>query len=233
MQMQRACLGKEPFLYSHHGQKFRKQRRGWPRQFDTEQALDRAMQMFRNKGYHAASVADLAADMGLTVGSIYKAFRDKQTLFLQVFELYLCKRRQETRQALAQAVTCRDKVAVLLQDYAALSQGVEGIRGCLVADSATQLCALEEALARLVRQALDANQTRITAFIRTGQEDGSVDPGLNAEHTALLMLALLQGMRVVGKAGRQREEMMAVAALVLRLLDRHAAAAATTAFCSE
>lgn len=142
--------------------------RGRPRQFDTEQALDRAMQVFRTKGYHAASVADLAADMGLTVGSIYKAFRDKQTLFLQVFERYLSKRHQQTRQA------------------------------------------------------LDANQTRIAAFIRTGQEDGSVDPGLNAEHTALLMLALLQGMRVVGKAGRQREEMMAVAALVSGFAaDRH------------
>ncbi|MGL9774851.1 MAG: hypothetical protein ACR5LG_15230 [Sodalis sp. (in: enterobacteria)] len=151
-----------------------------------------------------------------------------------MFERYLSKRRQETREPQALAVTGRDKVAVLLQDYATLSQGVEGIRGCLlVAGSATQVCALEAVLARRVRQALDANQIRIAVFIRTGQEDGSVDPGLNAKHTALLMLALLQGMRVVGKAGRQREEMMAIAALALRLLDRHAVAAATTAFCSE
>ncbi|MGL9724436.1 TetR/AcrR family transcriptional regulator [Sodalis sp. (in: enterobacteria)] len=207
--------------------------RGRPRQFDTEQALDRAMQVFRAKGFHAASVTDLAAGMGLTVGSIYKAFNDKQTLFLQVFDHYLCQRREHTRQALAQAVTGRDKVAVLLQDYAALSQGAEGIRGCLVAGSTAQLSALEDALARPVRQALDANQSRLAAFIRLGQEDGSVDPALNVEHSALLMLAVLQGMRVVDKAGRQHEEMTAVAALALHLLDPPMTAPPATAPCSK
>ncbi|WP_025244449.1 hypothetical protein [Candidatus Sodalis pierantonius] len=96
-----------------------------------------------------------------------------------------------------------------------------------------QLSALEDALARLVRQALDANQSRLAAFIRLGQEDGSVDPALNVEHSALLMLAVLQGMRVVGKAGRQHEEMTAVAALALRLLDRPMTALPATAPCSK
>ncbi|MGL9774850.1 MAG: TetR/AcrR family transcriptional regulator [Sodalis sp. (in: enterobacteria)] len=47
------------------------------------------MQVFRTKGYHAASVADLAADMGLTVGSTYKTFRDKQTFFYRCLNAIL------------------------------------------------------------------------------------------------------------------------------------------------
>ncbi|KAA5985166.1 helix-turn-helix transcriptional regulator [Pantoea sp. M_5] len=55
--------------------------RGRPRAFDTDAALDSAMLVFRQRGYHATSIGDLGQAMQLTTGSIYKAFTDKQTLF--------------------------------------------------------------------------------------------------------------------------------------------------------
>ncbi|SUE06858.1 Bacterial regulatory proteins, tetR family [Pantoea agglomerans] len=48
--------------------------RGRPRAFDTDAALDSAMLVFRQKGYHATSIGDLGQAMQLTTGSIYKAF---------------------------------------------------------------------------------------------------------------------------------------------------------------
>ena len=54
--------------------------RGRPRQFDLDAALDLAMPVFREKGYHSASISDLSDAMQLTAGSIYKAFHDKRGL---------------------------------------------------------------------------------------------------------------------------------------------------------
>ena len=56
---------------------------GRPREFDLEEALDAAMQAFWAHGYESTSMADLMLAMDLQKGSIYKAFGDKHSLFIQ------------------------------------------------------------------------------------------------------------------------------------------------------
>lgn len=59
-----------------------------PREFDTNNALDGAMDVFWAQGYDGASLPDLLEGMGITRGSLYKAFTDKKTLFLTILEHY-------------------------------------------------------------------------------------------------------------------------------------------------
>jgi hypothetical protein len=65
---------------------------------------------------------------------------------------------------------------------------------------------------------LDKSETLRDALIRQGQADGSIPAAVDGEATARLMLCLLQGMRVVGKTGRSRAEMTAVAEAAMKLL---------------
>ena len=60
--------------------------RGRPREFDIDDALDKAVRVFSERGYHATSIGDLAGAMELASGSIYKAFRDKRAVFLAAFD---------------------------------------------------------------------------------------------------------------------------------------------------
>ncbi|RYE63688.1 MAG: TetR/AcrR family transcriptional regulator, partial [Rhizobiaceae bacterium] len=53
---------------------------GRPREFEIEAALDKAIVVFSEQGYHATSIADLKDAMGLTAGSLYKAFKDKKAI---------------------------------------------------------------------------------------------------------------------------------------------------------
>ena len=62
--------------------------RGRPLSFDREAALDKAMHVFWEHGYEAASIADLTAAMGITPPSLYTAFGDKAHLFLEAIEAY-------------------------------------------------------------------------------------------------------------------------------------------------
>jgi TetR/AcrR family transcriptional regulator, transcriptional repressor for nem operon len=61
-------------------------------------ALDRALLVFREHGYHAASLGDLGSAMKLTPGSIYKAFSDKRAIFLAAFDRYTDLRNAKLRQ---------------------------------------------------------------------------------------------------------------------------------------
>ena len=65
-----------------------------PREFEVDQALRDAAEVFRTKGYHAASLEDLTQGTGLAKGSLYKAFHDKKSLFLGAFVLYATENRQ-------------------------------------------------------------------------------------------------------------------------------------------
>jgi len=157
------------------------------------------MIVFRQKGFHASSVADLSEAMNLTAGSIYKAFKDKRTLFLRVFERYISVRGADLRARLQHYPTGRARIAELLQFYLDSAREIEGRRGCLVVGSTVELQSLDEELSELVRQAVLRNRNFLIALIREGQEDGSVSASLDAETAAGLLLCVAFGMRVVGK----------------------------------
>lgn len=191
--------------------------RGRPREFDIEQALDHAMIVFRQKGYHAASIGDLSEAMNLSAGSIYKAFKDKRSLFLLVFERYLLLRNADLRRRLAPCVSGREKITELLQFYLDSARATEGRRGCLVVASAIALQTMDEALAQRINEVIKRNQRFLVSLLELGQRDGSIDNTLNSEAAAGLILCIAFGMRVTGKVGDMVNEQQTLA-LALKVL---------------
>lgn len=163
-------------------------------------ALDRAVRVFREHGYHATSIGDLAAAMELAVGSIYKAFRDKRAIFLAAFERYTALRQAQTRSAAARGANGRERLRHLLMSYVQHSQGSEGRRGCLVVGSAVELSAVDPVIGARVSAQLKTNEAFVAGLIREGQADGSIPRHVEADDTARLMICITQGLRVIGKA---------------------------------
>lgn len=191
--------------------------RGRPREFNIEQALDQAMIVFRQKGYHAASLNDLGAAMNLSAGSIYKAFKDKRSLFLQVFERYLLLRNAELRRRLQPLDSGRAKIAELLQFYLDSARAVEGRRGCLVVASAIELQTLDDALAQRIGQVVSRNQGLLVSLLEQGKQDGSISATLDVEAAAGLIICLAYGLRVAGKVRDVTNEQQTLA-LALKVL---------------
>jgi TetR/AcrR family transcriptional regulator, transcriptional repressor for nem operon len=193
--------------------------RGRPRQFDMDEALDKAMRLFSERGYHATSIGELSAAMGLASGSVYKAFKDKRAVFMAAFEHYRRVRSAKLAAAIDTGQPARQQLAAVLRFYAESSCGAEGRRGCLVAGSAAELATFDAEMAQQVSAALRHNEQLILGLIRQGQTDGSIGSAVDAGATARMLLCLLQGMRIVGKSGRSRAEMGALLAPALKLLD--------------
>jgi AcrR family transcriptional regulator len=63
--------------------------RGRPREFDTDVAVERAMEVFWTSGYHGTSLPDLLQATRLSRGSLYAAFGDKHGLFLRALDRYI------------------------------------------------------------------------------------------------------------------------------------------------
>lgn len=182
-------------------------------------ALDQAILVFRERGYHGTSISELAKAMGLTVGSIYKAFPDKRAIFLAAYQRYTQQRQQQLRERLAVKQSGLDKLRALMIFYVEAAQGLEGQRGCLVVGSAIELSILDSELAEHIQSTFRRNESLLLELILQGQEDGSISQALDAMDAARFLLSFLQGLRVVGKTGRTCVEMEKAAEFALRALD--------------
>lgn len=191
---------------------------GRPREFDSELALERALEVFRERGYGGASIALLGQAMGLTTGSIYKAYGDKRALFLEAFERYVQARAADLRQRLETRRSGRERIAATIDFYLEFSQGIEGLRGCLVAGSAAEARTLDASMQAIVADALRRNQAQLEELVRQGQADGSVPSRLVPGDAAQALLAFLLGLRVLGKAGHPLHG-DALRELALKILD--------------
>ncbi len=193
--------------------------RGRPREFDMDQALDKAIQVFSERGYHASSINDLTLAMELAAGSVYKAFKDKRAIFIAAFDRYKSVRNGLLANAISSATTGRAQLEAALLFYAESAQGAQGILGCLVVNGATELATFDDEIAQKVRTSLVNSEKLLSNLIAAGKQDGSIKPSIDEDIMGRALLSMTQGMRILGKTGRSLEEMQAVVYAALKMLD--------------
>ena len=187
---------------------------GRPLSFDRETALEQAMLLFWRHGYEATSLSDLRTAMGVTSPSIYAAFGDKKTLFLEAVHRYLSGPVTSER-IIAEAVTARDAAWGLLRSSAIGFTGTETPPGCLLASSAISCSAaaadVQAALAALRRGIETMLRDRIARAVRTGEMPADADADALAGH----VMAVIQGLSTLARDGASREKLMRVASAAM------------------
>ena len=192
--------------------------RGRPREFDMEAVLAASVRVFCERGFHGASIMDLAAATGLTAGSLYKAFADKNAMYLAALEWQSSLRDAQLREATEACGSGREKVRAVLEFIAALSTGAAGHEGCLVVETAIGIGVLDAEMGRYATRALDRRRSLLVELIDLGRTDGSIPASVDTVSVATTMLYLTQGMRVIGKTGPESAAMASVVATAMGLL---------------
>lgn len=174
---------------------------GRPRSFDRDVALKRVMGMFWERGYEAVSLADVAAELGLTKPSIYAAFGSKEALFREAIELYSRTEGSATERALAEQPTARAAIEAMLRNNARNYTTPGRPRGCMVVLAASvgssENAEVREFLASIRKQARDQLVRRVQRGIR----EGDVPRGADAQRIALFYNTLLAGLSIQARDG--------------------------------
>lgn len=179
---------------------------GRPREFNTDEALDKAMVLFWDKGYDATSLAELAATMGITKPSLYAAFTDKQTLFEAALARYADGPYSFAVRAHS-LPTAREVVKALLDGTVNVSTCATGPRGCLY----TQATMAHDSD---IRDAAAANTTKgermLEVRFHKAQQEGELPEDVNCAALARYVTTIALGITVRGVMGSSRGELKSV-----------------------
>lgn len=157
-----------------------------------QRLLDAAADVFAERGYEGATLADIARTAGYTTGAIYSRFRDKAALLLAVVERIL----ESQQQAAVEAATGEDLGALATQFTDADSAAMRAL--VLEAHVAARRDpAVGEVLRRFQSERLDA----LTQTVKEAQSSGDVDPSVDANAVATLFMAIPLGLVLLDTAG--------------------------------
>lgn len=176
---------------------------GRPRTFDSEEALDAAIDCFWLNGYHATTTRDLAAGMGMTGASMYNAFGDKRALFLAALARYLDR---STRRKIAALEQAADPVAALKTFFAgAISASLADRRGCLLINSAVELARTDPDLDLEIRNGLQEIRDGFQRSVLKAQRMGRIAGSKNASDIANILLASIISIRVLSRTSQDKK----------------------------
>jgi AcrR family transcriptional regulator len=185
-----------------------------PREFDTDQALDRALTAFWAQGYDGTSIADLTEAMGITPSSLYAAFGSKAELFEAVIDRYFDGPAAYIRDAL-DAPTGLACVERMLRSAAALVTDAGQPGGCLLVQGALVGGPEGDDARELLRSRRRAAEAALTRRFDRAKREGELAAGTSAAHLAQLVRILLHGMAVQALDGASRADLDAVIDIAL------------------
>ena len=124
------------------------------RQFDEDQVLATALDLFWRRGLTATTMADIAAATGVQRGSLYNAYGEKERIFLLAFDRYAARFLGAVREALSEPDAARALDRFFEVAIANMTSGVPP-RGCLTTKTAAESAHTSDRVQARVRRLLD------------------------------------------------------------------------------
>jgi AcrR family transcriptional regulator len=188
---------------------------GRPREFDVDQALDQALEVFWRNGYEGASVADLTQAMGISPPSLYAAFGNKEGLFRKALDRYVEKRTTFWQEAV-EAPTARQMVERLLAGTVDFLSDECNPSGCLLVRGAMSCSEAADTIARELTARRAEGETILRDRLEQDRAKGTLPPDLDPTDYARYVMTVLEGMSVRAAGGASRDELRKVADMALR-----------------
>jgi AcrR family transcriptional regulator len=189
--------------------------RGRPREFDADEVLDRALQVFWRKGYEGATLPDLTRAMGINRPSLYAAFGSKEGLFRKALDRYAEGPAAYVREA-GNESTARAVAERLLFGAVDMATDPRNPAGCLAVQGALACGEAADPVRRELITRRAAVQTELrNRFIRAVSE-GDLSADVDCGDLARFIVTLMHGMAVQAAGGASREELRRVARMALR-----------------
>ncbi|MCD0465528.1 TetR/AcrR family transcriptional regulator [Flavobacterium sp. ENC] len=176
------------------------------KEFNEDQALDKAIEIFWHKGYNGTSAQDLVTHLGLSRSSLYDTFGDKQKLFSMALKRYQKQGQDYVKNLLEEAEDVKATLTIIFKQAVLESLEDRITKGCFMVNSSVELAMHDEEIAKIVN---DNRQTMEDVFLKAvtkGQEAGQISTKQNARTLARFIFNNYTGIRVLARSGEKDKQ---------------------------
>ena len=193
---------------------------GRPREFDRDEALAKARDLFWARGYEGVSMADLVEALGLASARIYAAFGSKETLFREAVALYDTGEGGFATRALAEESTARAAIERTLREAVETYTRQGRPTGCMVVSAATNCASPNEGIGAWLGDFRRRRTASIVQRLDQAVADGEFPSGTDAQSIGDFFATMLHGISVQARDGVPRDRLLRMAAAAMTVLPR-------------
>ena len=193
--------------------------RGPNKQFEPEVALEKAMEVFWERGYEAASLAQLLKHMGISRKSMYDTFGNKQSLFLKALEHYAQTELKSIKKYLLTSGSPLSNLEQLLHSWQQ-AHGKPESKGCLIGTCAADFDTSDVEIAPILQGYYRRLENIFYEAIALAQEAGELNQKAQTRDSAKLLLYTTQGMALVGRVSDSKAMPQSVVTMIIETLKK-------------
>jgi TetR/AcrR family transcriptional regulator, transcriptional repressor for nem operon len=188
-----------------------------PKSFDDAAVLDRALQLFRERGFEGTSMSDLEAHLGLGRQSLYNTFGDKRKLYLKALDLYQRQAADEMVALLEAPGAGLDALERWLAANTATVTAPGLPAGCFVVNSIVERPDDAPTAARCTR-GRECLTAAIRGVLSRAQAKGEIPADRDLEGLVALVVAHVYGLAVLARAGATERELHAASEALMAVV---------------
>lgn len=182
--------------------------------------VEKTAPLFNTKGYAGTSLNDMTTATGLTKGSIYGNFANKDEVAVAAFDHNLKMVQSIIRTEIDRQTSYKNKLLVHTKVYDGFYKTPFPEGGCPVLNTAVEADDTHPLLKKKAADAVNAWKAQIAKLIELGIENKEFRTTVNAEQTAITIIAMIEGAIMITKLTGKAQYKKAIMASVENLIEQ-------------
>lgn len=184
-----------------------------------EYIIEKAAPIFNMKGYAGTSLSDLIEATGLTKGSIYGNFENKDEVAIAVYEYSIKMLYGRLSEGINAASTATGKLMAITAYYRNNWKSIFTRGGCPIQNASIEADDNLPFLKKHVQTSMKNWAKQISAIIEQGQKEGEFKPSIDATQYAYIIITLLEGGIMLGKITNTQTHLFAALDRIEKIIE--------------
>ncbi len=189
------------------------------KQFSEEDVLEKAMELFWHKGFHATSMQDLIDHLSINRASLYDTFGDKQALFDRALVNYKDLNQQRLLGILNSGRTVKEGFKKLFDITINNILQDPDRKGCFMVNTATSISCHDANQIPLLKGNQEFIEHTFLTMLQKAEASGEIENGKNLSGIAASIFTFFNGLQVIAKINPNKKQLNAAVIPILSLLD--------------
>lgn len=187
--------------------------------FDEDEVLQKAMNLFWHKGYNGTSMQDLVDGLGISRSSMYDTFGDKHTLFIRALENYKKIATNEMKTLVDNSSSAKETIRRMFEYIIAELLSDKQHKGCFLVNAGVEMAPHDTEVNKMLCENDRQLEHYFNQAIKKGQNSGEISNEQSSHALAQFILNTIKGMRVTAKSAADKKMFKDIVEVTMKVLE--------------